>query len=68
MDELVDLGRRKPTVVFCREAFYFRCHRKYISDELVRNGWNVLHLIDAQRRWKHRVGSYRQSPHPDECE
>lgn len=66
--ELVDLARKRPTVVFCREAFYFRCHRKYIADELMRQGWNVTHVLDADRRFKHRVGSYRASPRPDECE
>ena len=66
--ELVDLARKRRTLVFCREAFFFRCHRKYIADELMRQGWNVTHVLDAERSFKHRVGSYRASPRPDECE
>lgn len=68
VEELRDLAMRKPTVVFCREAFYFRCHRKYLSDELARAGWTVYHLLDGERRFKHRPGCFRQSPRPDECE
>ncbi len=66
--ELVDLARKRPTVILCNEAFYFRCHRKYLSDELMRQGWNVTHFLDAERRFKHRVGAYRASQRPDECE
>lgn len=68
LNELVDLARRRPTVVFCREAFYFRCHRKYLSDELVRAGWTVNHLLAPGRSLKHRAGSYRMSPLPDDAE
>lgn len=66
--ELIDLARRKRTAVLCSEAFYFRCHRKYIADELVREGWNVHHVLDPERSFKHRVGSYRVGPRPDESE
>lgn len=68
LSELIDLARRKPTMVLCREAFYFRCHRKYIADELVREGWNVTHVLDAERSLRHRVGAYRVPAWPDECE
>ena len=66
--ELLDLARKRRTVLFCREAFYFRCHRKYLADELMREGWNVTHVLDVERSFKHRVGSYRTSSRPDECE
>lgn len=68
MTELLDLARRRRTVLFCSEAFYFRCHRKYLADELMRSGWNVTHVLDAERTFKHRVGGYRASQRPDECE
>ena len=68
MNELLDVARRKPTVVFCREAFYFRCHRKYLADELARSGWSVHHLLSADRSLRHRAGAYRMSAHPDESE
>ena len=29
--------------LLCREAFYFRCHRKFLADELCRTGWTVTH-------------------------
>jgi uncharacterized protein (DUF488 family) len=68
LGELMELARRKRTAVFCREALYFRCHRKYIADELVREGWNVVHVLDAERCFRHRMGSYRMGSRPDESE
>lgn len=68
MGELLDLARRRRTMIFCREAFYFRCHRKYLADELVRAGWNVTHVLDAGRSFRHRLGAYRMTHRPDECE
>ena len=68
IEELMGLARKRRTLVFCREAFYFRCHRKFIADELMRHGWNVTHVLDVERSFKHRVGSYRASQRPDECE
>ena len=67
-NELLDLARRRPTVLFCREAFYFRCHRKFLADELCRTGWTVSHLLDAERSFKHRPGCYAISALPDESE
>ena len=66
--ELLDLARKRRTLILCNEAFYFRCHRKFLSDELMRLGWNVIHVLDAERSIKHRVGAYRASQRPDECE
>ena len=66
--QLVDLARKRRTMILCREAFYFRCHRKYIADELMRQGWNVTHVLDVEQSFKHRVGGYRASQRPDECE
>jgi uncharacterized protein (DUF488 family) len=68
LEELIDLARRRRTLVFCREAFFFRCHRKYLGDELMRQGWNVTHVLDQDRSFKHRVGGYRAGSRPDECE
>lgn len=37
------------TALMCAEKLWFRCHRRYISDELVRRGSEVAHIIDQKR-------------------
>jgi uncharacterized protein (DUF488 family) len=45
--EAVDrlLASERPTAVMCAEAVPWRCHRNLLSDELVRRGITVLHIV-----------------------
>ena len=42
------------TAFMCAELLYFRCHRRFIADALVRRGWHVVHIVDARRTIVHR--------------
>jgi uncharacterized protein (DUF488 family) len=46
MAELIALGQQSATAYMCAERLYFRCHRMLVSDWLVAQGHQVLH-IDA---------------------
>src|SRR5437868_4029996 len=39
------LASEKVTVYMCAEAVPWRCHRNLVSDELVRRGVEVLHIL-----------------------
>lgn len=41
------LAGSQPTAVMCAEAVPWRCHRNLLSDELVRRGIEVMHIIAA---------------------
>jgi len=41
--------------ILCRERLWFKCHRRFISSELVRQGFDVIHIIDSNRTYKHKV-------------
>jgi uncharacterized protein (DUF488 family) len=43
IDRLLDDDR--PTAVMCAEAVPWRCHRNLLSDDLVRRGIEVLHIV-----------------------
>jgi len=49
------LGSRGATCFFCAEAFWGRCHRRFIADVLVRRGWCVLHITSKKRTTPHPV-------------
>lgn len=53
MGRLLDAAHRGPTAILCAEALYFRCHRRHISDELVRRGWSVIHIVSETRSLTH---------------
>ena len=45
------------TVIMCAEKLWFKCHRRFIADELVKRGIKVIHIIDEKRTYEHRKSS-----------
>nr|MDO8062079.1 DUF488 domain-containing protein [Candidatus Freyrarchaeum guaymaensis] len=41
-EELLTLIERKNVVIFCSEKLFFKCHRRFIADELARRGVKVF--------------------------
>lgn len=52
---LVNLCLRNTVAIMCAEKFYWRCHRKLISDALLARGFNVVHIVDLQRTIPHKL-------------
>jgi len=44
--ELENIASVKRTAIMCAEKFFWKCHRKFISDFLVVRGWKILHILD----------------------
>lgn len=53
MSELMALALAQPTAIMCAEAPWWRCHRSLIADWLKVRGWEVLHILDAERIQHH---------------
>ena len=47
VEEVLRLAGQAPTAIMCAERVYFRCHRMLVSDYLVANGHEVLHIDDT---------------------
>ena len=56
LDQLERVAKQKRVAVVCAERFPWRCHRRFISRELERDGWRVVHIIDDKRSWVPRQG------------
>lgn len=54
LERLERIGQEKRTAFFCSERFPWRCHRRWISRELLRRGWRVLHLLGPGETWEPR--------------
>ena len=61
--ELENNLARKNSVIMCAERFPWRCHRRFVSIELQRRGWDIVHIIDEKKIWKpaHTVGKPTQN-------
>lgn len=52
---LKELIRRYTLAIMCRERLWFKCHRRFIANKLVREGHIVVHIIDKSKTYQHRL-------------
>lgn len=61
--ELEEIAEGKHTACMCAEKLFFRCHRRFIADALVKRGWRVLHIIEEGREpYQHKLRVEDESP------
>jgi uncharacterized protein (DUF488 family) len=58
LEWLESTAAETPTAVMCAESVWWRCHRRMISDVLLIDGWEVVHLLPNGRSQPHVL-------HPD---
>lgn len=51
IDLLESIALNETSVIVCAERFPWKCHRKWISRELHKRGWEVDHIIDKGKLW-----------------
>ncbi len=57
LEALKELAERKTTVFICAERFPWKCHRRYIAQELEKESWQVEHIIEKDRVWIPQKGA-----------
>jgi uncharacterized protein (DUF488 family) len=58
--KLLELAKQGITVYMCAEKFFWRCHRKLISDYLVSRNHKVWHIIEADHLRIHELTKIAQ--------
>lgn len=58
MKRLLALAASKGLAYMCAERFYWRCHRRLISDYLVAKGHRVIHIIDEGKTIEHKLPGF----------
>lgn len=51
IDKLESIAETANSVIICAERFPWKCHRRWISRELHKRGWQVEHIIDKGKVW-----------------
>ncbi len=54
LEQLKQLGGDKFTAFMCAELPFFRCHRRFIAEELTKQGWRILHIMDKGKLYEHK--------------
>jgi uncharacterized protein (DUF488 family) len=52
LEELIKIAENKRTAIVCAEKFPWKCHRVFISQELERKNFKVIHIIEKGRIWE----------------
>ena len=51
LSKLTEIGSSFMTTFLCAERLPWRCHRRWIGESLMREGWEVIHIVDERRTW-----------------
>jgi uncharacterized protein (DUF488 family) len=51
IERLESIAEKRQAVIICAERFPWKCHRKWISRELHKRGWDIEHIIDKGKVW-----------------
>ena len=46
---LIELCNARRCAIMCSEAVWWRCHRRFVADYLLHDGWEVFHLMGVAR-------------------
>jgi uncharacterized protein (DUF488 family) len=52
---LRELATDAPTAYMCAETLWWQCHRRLLSDRLVADGWEVLHIFGPGKTEPHEL-------------
>lgn len=55
VQELLSTAATSRTAVMCAEKFYWKCHRKLLSDYLTAQGVEVKHIVEAGKLQPHSL-------------
>jgi uncharacterized protein (DUF488 family) len=55
LEKLIEVVNEKKAVVMCAEAFWWRCHRRYIANALAEKGIQVVHIFDKEKIQEHKL-------------
>ncbi len=47
----------KKSVIFCSEFKWWKCHRRYIANELAKKRWKVIHIFTKEKTQEHKLKS-----------
>jgi uncharacterized protein (DUF488 family) len=57
LEALKELAERRVTVFICAEKFPWKCHRRFIAQELEKESWQVKHIIEKDKVWIPKKGA-----------
>jgi len=54
LERLQQLASQMRMAFMCAELLFFRCHRRFVADQLIERGWRVFHIMDKAKLYEHQ--------------
>ncbi len=58
VEKLLSYAEKRTVAIMCSEKFYWRCHRRIISDYLKAKGHKVTHIIEKGEAREHKLTDF----------
>lgn len=58
LKDLIQIARRKVSVIMCSEAVPWRCHRSMVGDALILHGFQVIDIFSETQAREHKLTSF----------
>jgi uncharacterized protein (DUF488 family) len=58
VQKLLSIAAATPTAIMCAEKFYWKCHRLLLSDYLIAQGTEVVHILGQGKLSGHKLTPY----------
>jgi len=58
VQELLSIAAGAQTAIMCAEKFYWKCHRRLLSDYLIAKAVEVKHILEPGRASEHKLTPY----------
>ncbi len=55
IERLLAMAATRRVAIMCAEAVFFRCHRRFVAEALVRRGVEVAHIMGPGKVYRHVV-------------
>ena len=55
LNKLLTIAKSGRTVIMCAEIVWFRCHRRWIAEQLVMDGHEIIHIVDNKKTYVHKL-------------
>jgi len=53
--KFLKIVKGKHAAMMCAEILWFRCHRRYVAEELVKRAFPVIHIYNKEKSQEHKL-------------
>lgn len=61
INKLINIASESKTVIMCAEILWWKCHRRLVSNWLLNNKWEVIHIFNENKIQIHSLIEHKDT-------